>query len=343
METLKQLCPGCGAPFQSESAERAGYRQRPDQALCQRCFRLKHYGDTRQFVDTAVGFSHVLREIRVIPGTLVILIDLVNFDPRLMDVLSESLSDKPILLVFTKRDLLPETLSLSKIGRMVQRSLKGHHFGILDAVTVSVKDRRSVLALRDRLAEISGDVIIAGMVNAGKSSLINALTQSDQLTVSPHAHTTLAIQAIPFEGKMIYDTPGFHVVNALEDLTVSEAARYAITTPLKPLTYQINGEQTFILGDLASVRISAKMASSVTLYVSATCPIHRSGPRAQAYLDTHHPQLAALAERGLAEEDLDGNDVVIAGLGWLSLKGSFDSVAVRIMHPECVSLRKALL
>lgn len=343
METLKLLCPGCGAPFQSESPERAGYRQRPDQALCQRCFRLKHYGDTRQFVDTAVGFSQVLREIRVIPGTLVILIDLVNFDPRLLDVLSESLSDKPILLVFTKRDLLPETLSLSKIGRMVQRSLKGRHFGILDAVTVSVQDRRSVLALRDRLVELQGDVIIAGMVNAGKSSLINALTQTDQLTVSPHAHTTLAIQAIPFERKMIYDTPGFHVVNALEGLTVSEAAVYAITAPLKPLTYQIKGEQTFVLGDLASVRISAMTPSSVTIYVASTCPIHRSGPRAKAYLTTHHPQLADLPEVVLADENIEGSDVVISGLGWLSFKGSFASVAVQIRHPECVSLRKALL
>lgn len=343
MEKITMSCPGCGVPFQSLSSDQPGYRLREDQSLCQRCFRLKHYGDTRLVSDSAIELAQVLREIRVIEGTLVVLIDLVNFDPRLLDVLEQSLHDKSVMLVFTKRDLLPRTLSLSKISRLVQRSLKGRHLKVLDALTVSVRDRESVDFLRQRLLELSGDVIIAGMVNAGKSSLINALTGSNQLTVSPHAHTTLAIQAIAFDQKRIYDTPGFHVVNALEGLSVSEAARYAITSPLKPVTFQVNGDQTFVIGDLAAVRLSANGPSSVTVYVSAECPIHRSGPRAKAYLTSHVPHLAKLPETALASDAIDGSDVVIAGMGWLSLKGQFESVAVQIRQPEWVSLRKALL
>ncbi len=343
METVKPCCPGCGAPFQSSSADQPGYRTREDQSLCQRCFRLKHYGDTRLVRDSAIELTQVLREIRVIEGTLVVLIDLVNFDPRLLDVLDDSLHDKEVVLVFTKRDLLPKTLSVSKISRLVQRSLKGRRLRVLDAFTVSVRDRESVDFLRQRLVETEGDIIIAGMVNAGKSSLINALTRSQQLTVSSHAHTTLAIQAIPFDGKRLYDTPGFHVVNALEGLSVEEAARYAITAPLKPQTYQITGEQTFILGDLAALRIIATDSSSVTVYVSDECPIHRSGPRAKAYISTHVPQLTNVPETVLATDGVDGMDVVIAGVGWLSLKGSFEAVAVTIAQPEWVSLRKALL
>ena len=343
METVKLCCPGCGAPFQSKSADQPGYRLRDDQILCQRCFRLKHYGDTRLVQDSAIELTQVLREIRVIEGTLVVLIDLVNFDPRLIDVLESSLHDKEVVLVFTKRDLLPKTLSLSKISRLVQRSLKGRHLRVRDALTVSIRYRASVDFLRQRILELEGDVIIAGMVNAGKSSLINALTQTQQLTVSPHAHTTLAIQAIPFEGKRLYDTPGFHVVNALEGLSVDEAARYAITSPLKPQTYQINGDQTFIIGDLAALRIVAPNSSSVTVYVSGDCPIHRSGPRAKTYLSTHVPRLANCPETVVTTDNVDGVDVVIAGLGWLSLKGSFESVAVQIAQPEWVSLRKALL
>lgn len=343
MKTLKPCCPGCGARFQSVSADQPGYRQRDDQALCQRCFRLKHYGDTRLVNDSTIELAQVLREIRAIEGTLVVLIDLVNFDPRLLEVLDSTLHDKEIMLVFTKRDLLPKTLSLSKISRLVQRSLKGHRLRILDALTVSVRDQASVAFLRQRILGLTGDVIIAGMVNAGKSSLINALTGNPQLTVSPHAHTTLAIQSIPFEGKLLYDTPGFHVENALEGLTVEAAARYAITSAIKPLTYQITGEQTFILGELAAVRIMSADSASVTVYSSSDCPIHRSGPRAKAYLKTHVPGLSDQPETNLSSDRFDGSDVVIAGIGWISLKGAVESVAVQIAKPEWVSLRKALL
>lgn len=343
MVPINPICPGCGAPLQSHSPTELGYRQRPDQPVCQRCFRLKHYGDTDRFEQSNVSLAQILREVRAIAGTLVVLIDLVNFDPQMLDVLDEQLFDRPVVLVFTKRDLLPVTLSQYKIAQMVRRHLKGRRLRVLESMTVSVRDRASIADLSEYLAELNDDILIAGMVNAGKSSLINALLGTEQLTVSPHAHTTLGVQALPFRGKTIYDTPGFHIVSAVEGLSVQDAAPYSITTPIKPVTFQITSEQTFILGDLAAVRIVPVDSGSVTVYASTRCPMHRSGPRAEAYLEEHHSDLANLESLTLGEDLDEAWDVVITGLGWVSLKGRFTSVSVLSQHPECCSLRKALL
>ena len=63
----------------------------------------------------------------------------------------------------------------------------------------------------------------------------------------------------------------------------------------------------------------------------------------RAYHHPSVPQLTNVPETVLATDGVDGMDVVIAGVGWLSLKGSFEAVAVTIAQPEWVSLRKALL
>ena len=343
METITPICPGCGAPLQSKSPHTLGYRQKDDQVMCQRCFRLKHYGDTERFDQSSVGLTQVLREVRAIEGTLAVLMDLVNYDQKMLDVLESSLFDRSILLIFTKRDLLPITLSQHKIAQMVRRSLQGRKLRIQDALTVSVFDRDAMRELTELLRSLDGNIIIAGMVNAGKSSLINALTGRDQLTVSPHAHTTLAIQALPFYDKIIYDTPGFHAVNALEGLSAKQAAPYAITKPVKPLTYQIHQEQTFVLGDVAAVKVVPIGTASLTVYVSANVPVHRSGHNAPTYLLNHHPLLAQLTSHVIAKNVDEASDVVITGLGWLSLKGQFASLEILTSHPECCSLRKALL
>lgn len=343
METLTSICPGCGAPMQSHTVSDPGYRQKPDQPLCQRCFRLKHYGDTHRFDQAQVSLAHVLREIRAIEGTVVVLIDLVNFDPNMLEVLESHLFDRPIVLVFTKRDLLPKTLSQYKIRLMIQRHLKNRRLRILETLMVSINNRSSIADLSDFLESLGGDILITGLVNAGKSSLINALLGSDRLTVSPHAHTTLAIQALPFRGKLIYDTPGFHGVNVLEGLSIQQAAVYAISTPIKPLTFQISQEQTFVLGEVVAVRLIPLGNASVTVYAAANCPVHRSGTRAEAFLTTHRPALANCEPVLMANQLTEASDLVIAGLGWISFKGSFGSLQVLTQHPECCSLRKALL
>lgn len=343
MESLKPICPGCGAPMQSHSASSPGYRQKPDHPLCQRCFRLKHYGDTSRFDQSDVSLAHVLREIRAIEGTIIVLIDLVNFDPNMLDVLETHLFDRPIVLVFTKRDLLPRTLSHHKIRLMIKRHLKNRRLRVLDALMVSTVDQASITALSEFIDSLEGDVLITGLVNAGKSSLINALLGYDRLTVSPHAHTTLAVQALPFHGKLIYDTPGFHGVNALEGLSVQQAAGYAISTPIKPITYQINQEQTLVLGEVAAVKLIPRGNASVTVYAAPSCTVHRSGVRAKAFLTAHHPNLALCEPVMMASQLSEASDLVIAGLGWISLKGSFESLQVHLQHPECCSLRKALL
>ena len=51
------------------------------------------------------------------------------------------------------------------------------------------------------------DVVIMGQANAGKSTLINAISDSD-ITISRYPGTTLDLITIDMEEYNIYDTPG---------------------------------------------------------------------------------------------------------------------------------------
>lgn len=59
------------------------------------------------------------------------------------------------------------------------------------------------------------DVAVIGMANAGKSTLLNALMNSAQLTTSRHPGTTLDFTKLPFEDFVIYDTPGLTRLDSL--------------------------------------------------------------------------------------------------------------------------------
>ena len=340
---MNKTCQGCGALLQTTDPTAIGYVPDLNHTVCRRCFRLTHYGDASVIRKDEVILKELLSSLKKVEGTFVLLMDLVNYDVRVLDMLETHFKDRPIILVITKSDLLPKTLSREKIKRMVNLSLTDRKIDHLAIAVTSLKSKASLFNLKNMLAKTKGDLIFIGMANAGKSSLINALTGSDSLTVSAFAHTTLKINRIDYEGRTLYDTPGFTLQGFLETLSLKEAKRYAVMKPLKAKTFQITDPQTFIIAPFVTLTVTPLEALSVTFYLSETCPFHRSGNNAQAYLEKHHPEMAAMSSEIRYNKVDEKTDVVISGIGWMSVKGKAESILIKTDLKQEISLRKALL
>jgi ribosome biogenesis GTPase A len=193
------------------------------------------------------------------------------------------------------------------------------------------------------IAKTRGDLIFIGMANAGKSSLINALTDSKILTVSPFPHTTLKLNRIDYENRTLIDTPGFKLQGFLESMSLKDAKKYTVMKPLKAKTYQLTDPQTFVIAPFLSLTVTPKEELSVTFYLADTCPLHRSGKNAQSYLENHLPELAAEGAEIRYNKLDERSDLVFSGIGWMSVKGQAESIIIKTRLKQEITLRKALL
>lgn len=340
---MNKTCSGCGAPLQTTDPNAIGYVPDLNHAVCRRCFRLTHYGDATVIKKDEVVLKDLLNQLKKVEGTFVLLIDLLNVDVRVLDMMETHFKDRPILLVITKSDLLPKTLSQEKIRRMVNLARTGRTIDLIGVAVTSVKSKASIASLRRTLGKTKGDLIFIGMANAGKSSLINALTESAGLTVSSFPHTTLKINAVDFEGRTLYDTPGFKLQGYLEQLSLSEAKRYTVSRPLKAKTFQLSEPQTYIVDPFFAITVTPSEAMSVTFYLADTCPFHRSGKNAEAMIAKHYPALASVSTEIRYNKIDEQTDVVFSGIGWMSVKGKVDSIVIKTPLKAEITLRKALL
>jgi len=340
---MNKTCQGCGAPLQNTDLNAIGYVPDLNQTVCRRCFRLKHYGDVSVIKKDEVVLKDLLTQLKKVEGTFVLLIDLLNYDVRILDMMETHFKDRPVILVITKSDLLPRTLSREKIKRMVNLSLADRKLDHLAVAVTSVKSKASIINLKHMIAKTRGDLIFIGMANAGKSSLINALTDSKILTVSPFPHTTLKLNRIDYENRTLIDTPGFKLQGFLESMSLKDAKKYTVMKPLKAKTYQLTDPQTFVIAPFLSLTVTPKEELSVTFYLADTCPLHRSGKNAQSYLENHLPELAAEGAEIRYNKLDERSDLVFSGIGWMSVKGQAESIIIKTRLKQEITLRKALL
>ncbi len=338
-------CSGCGVSLQNIDKEKVGYTPKLENDLCQRCFRLKHYGDTTVIDMHGVESEDVLNSIKDIEGKVVLMVDVSDIESTLFRGVRRHLFDRELILVVTKRDLLPKTVSEQKILKTLQERIREEAVDIVEAILISIYDDMSIQNVKKILLKHAkeANLIVMGYANTGKSSFLNKLLESD-FTVSPYANTTLKIQSADFGTHKIYDTPGIRMEASYFDfMSAKQQAQYSITKTLKPITHQLKGDQVFFIPNCADVVIQAKGQGTVTLLFSDEIKIHRTKlENRKNYLSKHinYPDKTYQLNFNL---DAGQYDIVIKQLGWLSIKGDgFKIKTTSILH-DGVVLRKAMI
>jgi len=372
--TLDQLkpprCAGCGIPLQADDQKKPGFVPASsldkEEAVCQRCFRIKNYNEVSSVAVDQDEFLRLLGGIASTDSLVVHIVDLFDFQGSLISSLQRFVGNNPVLLVVNKIDLLPPVTNWNRLRNWVQKQAREEGLKVADVVLCSA--RRNIGF--DRVVEAvntyrqNKDVYVVGATNVGKSTLINRLISdySDlkrELTVSRYPGTTLDAVHIPLDdGKSIIDTPGIvYSWRMSEIIPRKNLASLLPDKPLKPLTYQLNEKQSLFFGALARFDFVEGERQSFTVNISSGLKVHRTKlERADELYEQHRGVM--LSPPSL--DDLDTmpdwtrhrlrippntkQDIFISGLGWIQVNGKTGAtVDVHAPRGIKVLLRESIL
>lgn len=352
-------CQGCGAMLQSDDPKKIGYTPKKDGIVCQRCFRLTHYNDPMVSYREGIGLEKVIDQINQMNALICFVVDLFDFEAGLLSRINALSKNEDILLIATKRDLLPITSGYDKLSKFIMSRCKEE--GILLKGVVITSDLANHAASEENpsvnhvleaihMLRKGRDVVLMGMSNAGKSTLLNALLQSHVITTSAHPGTTLDLIEIELEDFKIYDTPGLSAVGSVLTYCQEKDLKTLIPSKrIKPRVFQLNKNQSLSLGGIARIDLWGCEHVSATVYVSNELMIHRSKcENADDLWEKHRglelvPVLSDSLKKTTYQGNIDGHDIVICGLGFVCIHGRVQRVHVVSDERVNVTFRKAMI
>lgn len=363
MNELK--CIGCGAVLQSEDKEKPGYIPESglgkEDAICQRCYRLKHYNEVMD-VDVASGdFLTMLNSLYETTGVIVKVIDVFDFNGSLVPSFNRIVGDKSVIAVINKMDLLPKSTNKKRLIHRAKQMLKEAGITAVETIAISALKNNGLDELMQTIAKYSKDqdVYVVGTTNVGKSTLINQLIkqstgEDNVITTSRFPGTTLDLIDIPLDDDhYIYDTPGIVVKSQMAHYIKKTDLKYITPTKeIKPMTFQLDDEQTLFIGNLARVDYLKGNKNSFTVYRSHHLTVHRTKlERAEEFYHKHYNELLAPPELdGPILEDnqkeftfkiKEDSDILISGLAFISIQSGAE-ISVKVPDGVEVSLRPTI-
>lgn len=346
-------CKGCGVELQDQFENEIGYTPDLNKGYCQRCFRLSHYGDVMYSLKQGIPADKVLTSLQHEQGILAWVVDLFDFESGFIPDFNEVFKDRTIILVVTKSDLLMNVLTPEKCIEFIQSRCKALHIHYDGLIVNGIYGKEEALEIKHALKHYAKGhkVIVAGKANAGKSTFLNSLMGTDALTTSRYPGTTIDFNPLVIDDELtIIDTPGiegsYSMIMEVEEKDLKTVCPFV---PIKPSVYQAYSDQMYAIGGLVRLDlIGVKKASFVT-YISNRIKIHRSNYNSgDAMWKKHKGSLFAPSVKGdykLVEYGpfKDKSDIVIHGLGWITLSGNYEKIRLHVPKNVYVTVRKAMI
>lgn len=307
-------CLGCGVLLQDENILQEGYTTSLENDICQRCFRMKNYGEYQVVAKSNDEYLSILKSVGETKDLVLYITDLLNLD-RDLEQLRNYIPNK-MILVLNKKDALPKSVKEEKLIQYIKD--KQLDFEEIIAVSVSKNYNIDYLLKRIKYYQTSKTVYAVGHTNAGKSSLINKLIKNysdktQELTMSPLPSTTLNTIKIEINDYLtLIDTPGI-VDNGsiLNYVAPKMVKKISPTKEIKPKTYQIRKNQSILIEDLVRIDYIEGEKNSFTLYVSNDLKVKR------LLNSSNKDDLKELNK--VTYQIKYGEDLVVNGLGFVKI------------------------
>ena len=317
---IKLYCFGCGAELQNDDPNKQGYipkyLEKDSHYLCQRCFRLQHYGINAEDQTYNNDYTKIIEQAKRERSLIIYVVDLFAFECSLVQSLINKLKDTRLLVIASKRDVIPA--SVKEIINRCTNLRKGKN------------------------------IYIFGATSVGKSSLVNAFLKmyenntTQLISTSPYPGTTLDVIKVPLsDGCFIYDTPGVYLDTSIYAHLDKKLLKYVMPNKeIKPRVYQLLPHQSLLFENICKVDFISNEKTNVTIYLSNYLTVTRCKEENSnktfnnmiknkqfKYLDRN---ISSVDDLILHELTLPNNycDIVVAGLLWIKIKGKGEVVHV---------------
>ena len=311
---MNKICRGCGALFQSNNPELEGFikeENKEKSTLCERCFKIRNYGEYQKITKKNDDFFEILKQINETGDLVVLVIDIFNINKDIKEICSY-FKNNDVLVVLNKRDVLPLSVKINNLLAYVDR------LGInyIDKLIISTAKNYNFDLLMNKINTYkkSKNVYVVGFTNVGKSSMINKIiyNYSDSIldvTTSILPSTTLSnVKVDVNENLTLIDTPGIiddgSIMNYLEP---EKLKKVLPRNEIRTITYQIRSKQSIFIEDL--VRIDCEMSNNLTLYFSNKLDITREFNNSDKLHNLEKHKLIVF----------ENQDIVISGLGFIKV------------------------
>ncbi len=366
MNTMKTIrrCPGCGVILQTLDDQLPGYVppkhvDRHEVVLCQRCFKLQHYGEDIAPKEKFLfdDFYKILAKAKTDGASIIWVLDILNFETTLSKELLDTVKGLKVYFIATKRDLLPKSVNGKKLEAYIKQFFDSMQMPYEKIVIASSKTNE---ALDDIKAIISidnagKDLYVIGATSSGKSSLINTYLKhySNQtkklITTSPFPGTTLRVIEIPLtDQQTIYDTPGYIAEHSLLAKVEKDVIKTIMPkVEIKPKAYRLGAKDSLAIGGL--VRVDVLTGTRQFVYAFFANPItfqrfHLDKADASFFNLIEKKSLLPISKAyrqmtdfALIEFTLPKKgrvDLAISGFGWLNFLA--EGQTIRLLAPKGV-------
>lgn len=342
MPDMPRICPGCGVPLQCQDPEELGFtppaRFEKEDSLCQRCFRLVHYG---QLVKAPLQdwqvWNLIEEKAKGCQGVLIFL-DSLNLEISAKALKRAEELSLPVICILTKADLLDHWIDRKDLIRSVRA-----RWGIREKTTilaVNLRDRKTVRSLGKYFARHfrpASRILLVGGTNVGKTTFLKGFTASKLPTVSSLPGATLgSLEAVSREGFVFIDTPGLllddpFLPHFCPDCLHALAASAKITRRV----FVLRPGQSLMWGGMAWLRVRScgeRDWVKIVAFAPQDVTLHRTREgREEDLLETQAGNLLSppcqsclptLESLGWEERFFElekGMDLTLANLGWLSV------------------------
>ncbi len=316
-----KTCSGCGIVLQDQNVLQEGYTTSLENDICQRCFRMKNYGEYQVVTKSNEEYLNILKSVGETKDLVLYITDLLNLEKNIEQI--RNIISNKMILVLNKKDVLPKSVKETKLIKYLEE--KNICFEEVIVISVNKNYNIDYLLKKIKLYQTSKKVYVVGHTNAGKSSLINKLIQNystnvQELTMSPLPSTTLNTISIEInEYLTLIDTPGLvDTGSILNHIDPSMIKKISPRKEIKPKTFQLKPNQSIIIEDIVRIDYIEGEKNSFTLFVSNDLKVKRL---LNASNKNELKELSKITYAVKYDEDL-----VINGLGFVKIvnKGLID-------------------
>ncbi|MFN3691340.1 MAG: ribosome biogenesis GTPase YqeH [Fervidobacterium sp.] len=365
-EKFLRKCPGCGAELQFDRPGVLGfipldvYNKRLSEGkeiLCQRCFKLKHYGMLIEEIDEEEILDFLKKFLNKFQSVMYV-IDILDFEGTYRTEINEMIKDKNVIYVVNKFDALPKFVSAKQLKKWLTERILSVKEGKNKIFVTSTKNGFGISKLKETLERMAGEMLVIGVTNVGKSSLLKMLVSS-KATVSPYPGTTVGVIKHKIGNLKIFDTPGIMVNDRMIDLfdVVCQGQILARGTITRK-TFKPKSNEVLFVGGFC--RIQAELVDNPNfkpifqIYAPENVTFHKtSNPD---FLENYQKHFGRLLTPPCSKYDIskikfktvvlnvdEGSEISIPGLCWINIKRGISRFYIHLPENVSVYIRPALI